>query len=52
MDYLKKIAFDDSRQSTQSSANCRNDIFMIKTFSDKEPRKVILNKNKLQSIYK
>jgi hypothetical protein len=30
----------------------RNDIFIIKSFSEKNEKKVILNENKLQSIYK
>jgi hypothetical protein len=52
MDYLKKIAFDKEAVNEQSSGNCRNDVFIPKGYSVKDNRRVILNENKLQSIYK
>jgi hypothetical protein len=52
MDYLRKIAFDGVKDNEPISNSCRNDVFVIKTFCDKDARKIILNENKLESIYK
>jgi hypothetical protein len=52
MDYIRKVAFDEFKPYGAGSTNCRNDVFLIKTFADRDSRRVILNENKLQSIYK
>ena len=57
LDYIKKIAMGESTKNeeivkdTKKEKASRNDIFYIKTTSDKNGRQVILNENKLEKLY-
>jgi hypothetical protein len=53
MEYIKRIAFDGKGVVVKSEPeNTRNDVFIIRNHSDRKVHKVILNENKLASIYK
>lgn len=52
--YLKKIAFDNfniKKENEKVMSKTRNDVFIVKAIG-KEQNRIILNENKLQTIYK
>ena len=55
LDYLKKLSTGKDpyleRNTIKSLGPQRRDIFNIKCITDKEPRTVILNENRLKKIY-
>ena len=52
MDYIRQIAFEDKLVEYKIEPQIsRNDVFVIRNHSEMVPRKVILNENKLDSLY-
>jgi hypothetical protein len=52
MDYIKRLAFKDKLVDVKiESKISRNDVFIIRNHSERKPHKVVLNENKLESLY-